>query len=203
MDIPRLEIEETKKFIQEQESIKYVHYRDLYKHIDHLNFQICTKVDFKEIKPTHENVKESWGRLKHSFVGDIIFEYKSKSGSEYFITSNGNVYRFSDHWGAVSTCEWTLDGTGELYQSLMICGPLQMGVANLRDFVIFRRKHPRKVDILINPQWTAKIVEIVPLVVKLESIKFSPEFQDLPGPDKQLVGASHGQFVRILRQISK
>ena len=142
-----------------------------------------------------------WGRLKHSFGGDIIFEYKSKSGSEYFTTSNGDVYRFSDHWGAVATCEWTLNGNGNLIESAMESGPLQIGIANLRNFIIFRRKYPRKADIIINPIWAEKIREIVSLTVLLEKIKFSPEFKDLPGCDKQLVGATHGRFVRILREI--
>jgi hypothetical protein len=202
MDIPRQEIEETKKFIEENKSIKHVHYRDLYKHIDHLNFQICTKVDFKEIKSTYMKIQEMWGRIKHSVLSQIIFEYKSKSGSEYFITSNGDIYRFSDHWGCVATCEWTLDGNGNLIESIMESGPWQIGVANLKDFKIFRRKYARKVDILINPIWAEKIKLIVPLVEILKNIKYSPEFKDLPCEDKQLVGTMHGEFRKILSQIT-
>ena len=202
MDIPRQQIEETKEFIKENESIKHVHYRDLYKHVDHLNFQTCTKVDFKEIVSTYVNVREMWGRMKHSVSHDLIFEYKSKSGSEYFITSNGDVYRLSNHWGAVATCEWTLDGKGNLIESAMESGPWQMGVVNLKEFRIFRRKYSRKVDILVNPIWMEKIKIIIPLVEILENIKYSPEFNDLPGEDKQLIGATHGQFLRILKQLS-
>jgi hypothetical protein len=212
MDIPRQEIEETKKLIEELNSIKKIHYRELYKEIDHTNFQTCTKVDFKsiEVECNPENVRKIWGTLLFELgrennyeESEIIFAHKSRSGSEYIVTRDGYVYRLSDHWGAVATCEWTLDGKGELRMSVMTTGPWQIGVANLEKFKIFRRKQPRKEDIIINPKWVEMIKVIIPLTQTLYDIKYSPEFITLSGPDKQLIGATHGNFSRILKEIEE
>jgi len=202
MDIPTREIEEKKQLLQELEEIRYIHYRDLYTVIDGSNYQFCTKVDFKEIKPTHKNILESWGRLKHSFGSDITFEHKSKSGSEYFVTPNGDVYRLSNHWGAVATCEWTLDGNGELRMSVMVSGELQIGVANLKDFQIFRRKDDRRRDILVNPEWIEKIKVILPLAQTLHNMIHSEDFKLLSGEEKNIIGTSFGKFGGILKQNS-
>jgi hypothetical protein len=200
MDIPRNEIQQMKDYLKEIESIKYIHYRDLYPEINIDNYQTCTKVDFKEIKSECENIHEGWGRLKYSLSDDIIYSYKSKSGSKYFSTKNGNMYRLSDHWGAIASCEWTLDGTGELRMSVMTDGPLQIGVANLKDFRAFRRHDDRRRDILVNPEWKEKVKIIEPLMEILGIIKNSEEFKILPGNDKQFIGATHGKFRYMLKE---
>lgn len=200
MDIPRQEIQEKKDYLKEIVSIRYIHYRDLYPEINIKNFQVCTKADFKEVKTEYENVCESWSCLKHSFGDEVIYTHKSKSGSEYFVTKNGNIYRLADHWGATASCEWTLDGTGELRMSVMTSGTLQMGVANLKDFQVFRRHNDRKRDILVNPEWKEKIKVLVPLTEILHNMVKSPEFKELPDKDKEFVGLSFGKFSGILKQ---
>ena len=200
MDIPRQAIEDAKQLVDQLNSIKHIHYRDLYQKIVHTNFQICTKVDFNEITSTYENIKEMWGRLKNSLEPITILKHKSSSGSSYIVTETGDVYRFSNHWGAVASCEWTLDGTGELMMSVFTTGPWQIGVANLKDFQIFRRKNDRRVDIILNPEWVRLIKVIIPLTETLGLIKNSEDFKSLPGPDKQLVGATHGKFHHILKE---
>jgi hypothetical protein len=140
------------------------------------------------------------GRLKHSLGDEVTYTYKSKSGSEYFSTKNGDMYRLSDHWGAAASCEWTLDGTGELRMSVMTNGPFQMGVANLKDFQIFRRKDDRRRDIRVNPEWKEKIKVIIPLCETLRHLMSNPEFKELVDTDKQFLGESYGKFHGILRQ---
>ena len=68
MDIPRQAIEETKAFIKENESIKHIHYRELYKNIDITNYQICTKVDFKEcVIEMKETMRQGFDGINRKF----------------------------------------------------------------------------------------------------------------------------------------
>jgi hypothetical protein len=197
------EVEEAKRKIEEIEHMKLIHYRELYPRIDHTNFQICTKVDFRGIeKPeNHKSIRETFDRIKNE--KPIIFEFKSKSGSEYFITPEGNVYRLSDHWGAVASCEWTREGEGNFMMSEMISGDLEIGVANLCDFKLFRRKEDRKVDKLLNPEWIEKMTQILkdiaPLNQKLESIIKSPEFKNFPLHEKQALGPAFGYISKHIK----
>lgn len=201
MKIPRKHIENQKIFVEQLESIRYIHYRDLHKDIDSTNFQICTKVDFKAIQkhPEHKNIHETWGRLKHESV--VTYEHTSKTGSKYFIDDKNNVYRFSDHWGAVASCEWTREGKGQLKMSVFENGDWEIGVANLRNFKIFRRKDDRRVDIILNPQWLNQIKVVIPTRNKLLSLKNNPEFKNLETDDKKFIGESYGFFTSRLKEI--
>jgi len=201
MKIPRENIESQRNFVSELDGIKYIHYRELHKEIDSTNFQICTKVDFKAIEknPEHKNIHETWGRLQNDCV--VTYFHKSKSGSRYFIDDQENVYRFSDHWGAVASCEWTREGKGQLAMSVFESGDWEIGVANLKDFQIFRRNVDRNADILINPQWINQIIVITPLRDELQELKKQPEFKDLPVEDKKLIGESFGFFNKTLKEI--
>jgi hypothetical protein len=194
------EVRKTEKKLKELEDIRYIHYRELYPEITIDNYQTCTKVDFKEVKTEYENVREGWGRLKHSLGDEVIYYYKSKSGSEYFSTKNGDLYRLSNHWGATASCEWTLDGTGELRMSVMTEGPLQMGVANLRDFQIFRRRDDRRRDIVVNPEWKERIKVIIPITRILHNMMADMEFKLLMDDEKYFIGSSYGKFRNILKQ---
>jgi hypothetical protein len=42
-----------------------------------------------------------------SSIENRQYDYKSKSGSEYFFETDG-VYRFSDHWGRTAKSKWRL-----------------------------------------------------------------------------------------------
>lgn len=44
----------------------------------------------------------------NELVKKYKLNYNSPSGSQYVTTDDG-VYRFSDHWGRVATCNWLLD----------------------------------------------------------------------------------------------
>lgn len=202
MNVPRQLISTTRKYIKDIDDIKYIHFRDLYKNIDSTNYQLCTKTDFKEIQDTCGNIFETWGRLKHSFGDKVTYEYRSKSGSKYFIVDN-NVYRLSNHWGAVASCEWTLDGKGELMMSVMVSGDWQLGVANLNDFKVFRRKQDRKVDILLNPEWIEKMKPMVKVRDKLLSLRDSDSFKFIRNEDKQLIGMTYGMLSKELKVLEE
>jgi hypothetical protein len=197
MKIPRKHIESQRKFVSTLEDIEYIHYRDLHKNIDTSNFQICTKVDFKAVGKAHENILETFGRLNNE--NTVVYEFKSKSGSQYFINDKGDVYRLSNHWGAVASCEWTREGQGELRMSIFIDGDWEIGVANLKDFKIFRRKDDRRVDIILNPLWVKKMKTIIPTRKKLAALKCSPDFKDLPAEDKKYIGENYGYFTAIIK----
>jgi hypothetical protein len=133
---------------------------------------------------------------------ETIYEYISPKGSKYIITPNGDVYRLSNHWGAVASCEWTLEGKGELCMSVFISGDWELGVANLSEFKIFRRKFDRNRDIIINPIWQEKIIKIEPVLKKLEKLKSEYIFDFLPDDDKRLIGSNVGYFTSIFKQIN-
>jgi len=203
MRIPRKHIQAKRKYVHELHEIKYIHYRELYPQIDSTNFQTCTKVDFKAIEkhPDHENIHETWGRLMHEKMGD--YYYKSKSKSEYFIDDQDNVYRFSDHWGAVASCEWTREGEGQLMMSVFEKGDWEIGVANLKDFKVFRRKVDRRVDKVLNPEWVAQMKKVVPMEKKLLALKTHPDFPNRSDKDKTLIGQNYGFFRKEIGLLEK
>jgi len=192
-----------RKFVYELHEIKYLHYRDINHHIDSTNFQICTKADFKAVKqdPDHENIHETWGRLMRAKKDN--YHFKSKTGSEYFIDNQDNVYRFSDHWGAVASCEWTREGEGQLCMSIFEKGDWEIGVANLKDFEVFRRTVDRKVDRVINPEWINKMQTVIPIEKKLDALKTDPKFISRCNKDKMLIGTSYGFFRKELSFLNK
>ena len=201
MDIPREEIKKAIKLISSVP--KFVHYRDIHPEINETNYQTCTKVDFEPIEMPHDNVMETWGRLKDKFKDQITSEYEShaKSGSKYFTTKGGFVYRLSDHWGVVKTCIWTRDGKGNMIASLHLNGPIEIGRAHLSDFRVHRMKHHWKRDLILNPEWIERVTTIAELTNRLSILKQSPDFKDLPVEDKKLIGYNCGMFTKCLFSI--
>jgi len=201
MMIPKEHIEKQKEFVMTLQDSKYLHYRDIYKNIDKYNFQICTKVDFKAVGNSCGDIFETWDKLKQA--SKITYEANTKSGSRYFIDEYNNVYRLSNHWGAVATCEWTREGKGQLSMSIFETGEWEIGVANLKDFKIFRRKQDRNIDFIINPKWLNQMKEVIQLKKELFKLKSLPEFKELPVEDKILIGTSYHFFNKELGGIEK
>jgi len=201
MDIPREEITQAQQLISSVP--KFVHYRDIHPEIDETNYQTCTKVDFEPVKKFHKDIMETWGRLKYSFENEITSEYESPahSGSKYFTTKGGFVFRLSNHWGIVKTCIWTRAGEGNFIASEMISGPTEIGRAHLSEFKVYRMKTDWKKDLILNPEWIERVTTIVDLTNRLSLIKQSPEFKDLSGDDKQLIGSNCGMFTKHLFSI--
>jgi hypothetical protein len=201
MNIPRDEIRQGFKLISSVP--KHVHYRDIHLEIDETNYQTCTRVDFEPIEMSYADIMETWGRLKHTFKNQITSEYESHavSGSKYFTTKGGFVYRLSDHWGVVKTCIWTRAGEGNFVASLMLSGPVEIGRAHLSEFEIHRMKTHWKRDLIINPEWVDKMLTLVDLTNRLSVLKQDPEFKDLPVEDKKMIGYSGGMFTKHLFSI--
>ena len=203
MRIPRKHITNQREVLQRLFKIKYIHYREHYLCIDSTNFQKSTKVDFKAVEqnPAHENIYETWGRLKHE--NTLTYAYASKTKSQYFIDDKNNLYRFSNHWGAVASCEWTREGKGQLAMSIFESGDWEIGVANLKDFEVFRRSVDRKQDKILNPEWVKRIKILIPISEKLSELKYSPDFKDRPNKDKQFIGENYGVFKKELSYLKK
>jgi len=194
--VPRKKISEMKTLIVENQSKKYVHYRDIVKDIEVYNYHISTKVDFKKVKHGPD-AKVHWGALRG--INKIKHEYESSTGSKYFINEDDEVYRLSNHWGAVASCEWTLDGEGELMCSVFVTGPWEIGVANLSDFKLFLRKVLPKRDYRLNPEWKEKFSGLKQLRDELFEIMREEEFDSRPVIQKIFAGRSLGMFSKELK----
>lgn len=179
-------------------SEKFIHYRDLYSNIDHTNFQISTKVDFKRVFKKNKGVLKLWEQIKNE--SNIKGFYNSRSGSQYIITQEGDLYRLSDHWGAVASCEWTLEGEGNLNPMIFLTGPLEIGKASLKDFKLSDRRYNK--DRVVNPEWREKIEPVKAVVQKLALLKAQESFQNYKVKDKILIGTSFSQFRKEIRLLN-
>ena len=72
-------------------------YRKVKPDIDESDYYICTIAEFKNTGMSETD----FNKLKAP-------EVKSDSGSRYKVIK-GTVYRLSDHWGRVASCEWDID----------------------------------------------------------------------------------------------
>lgn len=199
MRIPRKLISETKALIHSINCQKFIHYRELYKDIDHTNFQISTKADFKRVPRKNKGILKQWDLIKKT--SKIKYFYNSKSGSQYIITKEDEIYRLADHWGAVASCEWTLEEEGNLNPMVFETGPLEIGKANLKDFELFLRKYLPRKDYILNPEWKEKIEPVRAVVEKLALIKAQEAFKNYKVQDKILVGESFGEFRKQIRDL--
>lgn len=204
MRIPRKQILEQRNFVINLNPIKYIHYRDLYKNIDKSNFFNCTKGDFNAVEknPEHDNIHETWSRLKHSTSHDYFYKSKGNHPSQYIIDNENNLYRFSNHWGAVSSCEWTREGKGQLRMSVFETGDWEIGVINLNDLKIFRRSVDRRKDKVINPEWVNQILTVIPTRNLLAELKNSDEFISMSNDRKKFIGSNYGFFRKALFNIN-
>lgn len=198
MRIPRKRISEAFYFIEKMEAIKWLHIRDVVKDINPDNFNLYTMVDFKRVEGD-PLVQLAIIKLSK----DIIYTHQSKSFSQYLITKDGDVYRLSNHWGAVSTCRWTIDGRGCLKPGVFESGDWELGVANLKDFSIFRYNGERRIDFHMNPQWVESVKTLIPLKDELQNIIHSEDFKGFSLPRKRFIGKSFGKLNGILKETLK
>ena len=88
------------------------------------DYFLDTETEFKKIK-IDGSAEEKWSAMK----GSAKYEYHKspKSSSEYLVNKRtGDIYRFSDHWGRVSSCLWNLKGGEQKGWSI--------GCSNIKDF---------------------------------------------------------------------
>jgi hypothetical protein len=201
MNIPREEIQKMNEYIEKINNGKFIHYRDLNKIIDTTNFQISTKTDFKKVKiDADKNAHWQFNLIEKQ--PNITYRFISKTGSKYLIDANNNFYRLSDHWGAVRSCLWTLEGEGELRMSVFINGEWELGVANLKDFQIFRRKQEKRADFVQNPNWINQVMVLSPLKEKLHKLRVSRTFNKRSAEEKELIGKNYGKLQYLFNEIN-
>ena len=116
---------------------RWLDYRDVFKTPSTEDYYIDTKANFESVGATpadrtpeameeveREN-KRTWQQMKES--GKYEHHESPQSDSEYLVdTSNGDIYRYSDHWGRVSSCQWNIDDAQR--------GIFQIGKCNIADF---------------------------------------------------------------------
>lgn len=194
MEIPRQKIKETKLFLEENQTPKMIHYRELYKEITFYNFHISTKVDFKRV------TEKEWKDVSN-VINKLKFTHTSESGSSYMVTDDGLVYRKSNHWGAIASCEWTLEGEGQLICSIFESGPVEWGVAKMENFKVFLRPVLAKKDFRINPEWIDKFRFMKKFVSELFELIADESFERRPAQQKALIGHHYGMFKGFIKDI--
>ncbi len=101
-----------------------VSYREVKKDVDLSDFYEATSVEFTKLS-SDKSVFSFWEGLKSD--KDLKWHHSPLSNSEYLVNHHtGDIYRFSDHWGKVASCEWSLnDEPTEGWN---------IGVANIKSF---------------------------------------------------------------------
>ena len=101
-----------------------VSYREVKKGVDLSDFYEATSVEFTKIS-SDKSVFSFWEGLKSD--KDLKWHHSPLSNSEYLVNHHtGDIYRFSDHWGKVASCEWSLNDEPTEGWSI--------GVANIQSF---------------------------------------------------------------------
>ena len=101
-----------------------VSYREVKKDVDLSNFYEATSVEFTKLS-SDKSVFSFWEGLKSD--KDLKWHHSPLSNSEYLVNHHtGDIYRFSDHWGKVASCEWSLNDDSTEGWSV--------GVANIQSF---------------------------------------------------------------------
>ena len=101
-----------------------VSYREVKKDVDLSDFYEATSAEFTKIS-SDKSVIPFWEGLKSD--KDLKWHHSPLSNSEYLVNHHtGDIYRFSDHWGKVASCEWSLNDDPTEGWSI--------GVANIRSF---------------------------------------------------------------------
>lgn len=112
-----------------------------------------TETTFKGImkrEDGYREVSERWKKMKADKRYD--FHESPKSSSQYLVDrTTGDVYRYSDHWGKVASCDWDLESKNE--------EKWDIGVSNLKDF---QRKDS---GTWFNPVFREKMVEAADVVL--------------------------------------
>ena len=95
-----------------------VSYREVKKEVDLSDFYEATSAEFTKI-PSDKSFFSFWEDLK--------WHHSPLSNSEYLVNHHtGDIYRFSDHWGKVASCEWSMNDDPTEGWSI--------GVANIQSF---------------------------------------------------------------------
>lgn len=103
---------------------KTVSYREVKKEVDLSDFYEATSAEFTKLS-SDKSVFSFWEGLKSD--KDLKWHHSPLSNSEYLVNHyTGDIYRFSDHWGKVASCEWSLNDDSTEGWSI--------GLANIQSF---------------------------------------------------------------------
>ena len=103
---------------------KTVSYREVKKEVNLSDFYEATSAEFTKLS-SDKSVFSFWEGLKSD--KDLKWHHSPLSNSEYLVNHyTGDIYRFSDHWGKVASCEWSLNDDSTEGWSI--------GVANIQSF---------------------------------------------------------------------
>ncbi|MGN1172164.1 MAG: LPD5 domain-containing protein, partial [Muribaculaceae bacterium] len=117
-------VNEARRMLLDFERTPYVDYRRVFEEPTLDDYHIATVADFRGVRS--DDVSADWERMKGS--GRYEWHRSPLSRSEYLVDrESGDIYRRSDHWGRVSSCYWSLDGSD-------VKGRDVIGVANISDF---------------------------------------------------------------------
>lgn len=102
----------------------YAPYRSVHRTPTLNDYYIHTDAKFKAVPTGDRGVADAWQGMKAS--GKYEHHKSPLSDSEYLIDrESGDIYRMSDHWGRVASCQWDIDNPAE---------GMQIGKANIKDF---------------------------------------------------------------------
>lgn len=73
------------------------------------DYFLDTETEFKNLfNDERKDLDDVWENMKKN--DELIFHKSPKSNSEYLVNeTTGEIYRYSDHWGRVASCDWGLD----------------------------------------------------------------------------------------------
>lgn len=141
------------------------------------DYYLSTKTTFKSVIPGDEHwqkTEERWEKMKKD--PKFNWHHSPKSGSQYLIDeSTGDIYRYSDHWGNVASCEWGIETKKE--------DGWDIAKSNIREF--------ERLDIYkdyFNPQYHTKAVETAKEIV-LPSLQKTAKIAGLTKTAKKTLNA--------------
>lgn len=130
------------------------------------NYFLDTKTTFHSVlssTDTWSDVSKKWDDMKKS--GKYDYHQSPKSNSEYLIDkTNGDIYRHSDHWGKVASCDWDIVHTSD--------NVWDIAKSNIKDF----KRKKNSPSVYLNPVYRTKMVEAAKLVL--------PQFRKLVTDNK-------------------
>ena len=147
---------------------KTISYRAVKKDVDFSDYYEATSAEFQNISK-EGNASSLWSSLKQE--NDLHWVHSPSSDSEYLLDyKNQKVYRYSDHWGKVGSCEWALND---------ITTGWNVGVSFLKDF----KALPSSRSEVLRSSFIEKLNQSI---VNLEDIINRPDIKKTSSAEKEL-----------------
>lgn len=147
---------------------KTISYRAVKKDVDFSDYYEATSAEFQNISKDG-NASSLWSSLKQE--NDLHWVHSPSSDSEYLLDyEHQKVYRYSDHWGKVGSCEWALND---------ITTGWNVGVSFLKDF----KALPSSRSEVLRSSFIEKLNQSI---VNLEDIINRPDIKKTSSAEKAL-----------------